>query len=891
MIPKKIQIKNFLSYGSDLQEINFEPYNLICLSGKNGHGKSALLDAITWSIWGQARKTLNTSKPDEGLLRIGQRQMIVIFDFYFGEQEYRIRREFTSAYSKSYSYLDFGLIDKDNQENIISLTGKSIRETQSKINQVLGLDYDSFINSAFLRQGNSNEFSKKSAKERKEILCSILGLDKFENLKKCAQEKVREFAQKKETIERLQERIETELKEKDAFLDQEQNLNKEIESIQNEEKSIDKKTEFITNELNKIHEINNEIKILNFKLNDLENKSSDFIKNGTEAYKEWKLIHKKTIQIKDKKNLEDEKTYLEKELKKLQEKAKKRLELKEEFLNLKNQEFKIKNDSDSKYQKLTSEKKLIIESLKIKIENIAELENKIKKEVEEKKEELKSLSSFLENNKEIDIEKEELNFEKRKEFYHYLVNSGNYAKNQLQDLSKKREISLEEENPSCPLCLQNLSNSRKRFLKEQMDNSENIFKNKILRSKKILPEIKKLLINLDTKIKSIKEINKQVSENTKRLADTKKEITELTEKDLVILKNKNQLEKELQLIEKEYNKLYNESKEALNNNKDYQQISLKLKSIPEDLKKLESISSQINETEIKLNNCNKDLDFLNNLNHQQEKKQEKKNLVSQINSSLKDIKIELEKVKLELENLKKITIKEEELTKEISILKNSKSKIYEYKDKLIQQKGNLEAKIEKIKKLEKEHKENHKNLNLVQKEIQDYKDIAQAYSKDGIQALLIEEAIPEIENEANNILAKLTDNQSQVFIESLKDLKKGGTKETLDIKVSDSIGLRDYEMFSGGEAFRIDFALRIAISKLLAQRSGASLQTLIIDEGFGSQDEEGLSNIMDSIYKIQDEFQKVVIVSHLTSMKDQFPVHFNVKKIATGSIIEVMEQG
>ena len=98
-------------------------------------------------------------------------------------------------------------------------------------------------------------------------------------------------------------------------------------------------------------------------------------------------------------------------------------------------------------------------------------------------------------------------------------------------------------------------------------------------------------------------------------------------------------------------------------------------------------------------------------------------------------------------------------------------------------------------------------------------------------------------------------------------------------------------MFSGGETFRIDFALRIAISKLLARRAGTALQTLVIDEGFGSQDDEGLAHIMDAIYKIQDDFLKVIIVSHLTSMKDQFPVHFVVEKGAEGSQITVVELG
>lgn len=105
------------------------------------------------------------------------------------------------------------------------------------------------------------------------------------------------------------------------------------------------------------------------------------------------------------------------------------------------------------------------------------------------------------------------------------------------------------------------------------------------------------------------------------------------------------------------------------------------------------------------------------------------------------------------------------------------------------------------------------------------------------------------------------------------------------------MGIRPYEMFSGGEAFRIDFALRIAIAKLVARHAGTTLQTICIDEGFGSQDEEGLQLIMDSIYKIQNDFAKVIIVSHLPSMKEQFPVQFLIQKKASGTQVTVVEQG
>ena len=227
---------------------------------------------------------------------------------------------------------------------------------------------------------------------------------------------------------------------------------------------------------------------------------------------------------------------------------------------------------------------------------------------------------------------------------------------------------------------------------------------------------------------------------------------------------------------------------------------------------------------------------------------------------------------------------------EQNLLKQEKKVEQEQADLLVL-KGSLEQKQKKQNTLTKELNSLSKEVKTLHQELVDYQEIAKALGKDGIQALLIEQAIPEIEQEANKVLARLTHNQTQIFIESLRDLKKGGSKETLDIKISDSYGIRDYELFSGGEAFRIDFALRIGISKLLARKAGTTLQTIFIDEGFGSQDEEGLQLMMDNIYKVQDEFAKVIIVSHLPEMKEQFPVQFIVEKKRSGSTISIIEQG
>lgn len=168
-----------------------------------------------------------------------------------------------------------------------------------------------------------------------------------------------------------------------------------------------------------------------------------------------------------------------------------------------------------------------------------------------------------------------------------------------------------------------------------------------------------------------------------------------------------------------------------------------------------------------------------------------------------------------------------------------------------------------------------------------YKELAEAFSKKGIQALLIEQALPEIEMEANRLLGKMTDNRMSLPLESQRETKKGDTIETLDIKIADELGTRSYEMYSGGESFRIDLALRIALSKLLVRRAGASLPILIIDEGFGTQDTSGKERLVEAINSIQDNFEKIIVITHLEELKDRFPVLINVTKTANGSMISI----
>jgi exonuclease SbcC len=201
--------------------------------------------------------------------------------------------------------------------------------------------------------------------------------------------------------------------------------------------------------------------------------------------------------------------------------------------------------------------------------------------------------------------------------------------------------------------------------------------------------------------------------------------------------------------------------------------------------------------------------------------------------------------------------------------------------------GNARAKIQRLAELSVKKKEKEGQISQASREGNIYRELARAFGKTGIQALLIETALPEISDEANRLLSRLTDGRMAVKFDTQKETKKGTVQETLEISIDDGMGTRAYEMFSGGEAFRINFAVRIALSRLLARRAGAPLPTLIIDEGFGTQDNTGIEKLKEAITSIQDDFNKILVITHLEELKDAFPTRIDVTRDTEGSMITI----
>ncbi|MDD4874015.1 MAG: SMC family ATPase, partial [Dehalococcoidales bacterium] len=224
MIPVRLKIRNFMPYRGDMPVLSFEGIRTACICGDNGSGKSAIVDSITWALWGKTR-----TKSDDDLIHLGETETEVEFDFSVLQQQYRIIRKHArpkKTTGSGQSSLDL-MIASDDGYKVIS--GDRITQTQDKIIRILNMDYDTFINSALLRQGHADEFTRQQPAKRKEVLANILGLDLYDRLEEKARQMARDKQAEKTRLENTirdillelsnKEELEAEFKQAQKILD------------------------------------------------------------------------------------------------------------------------------------------------------------------------------------------------------------------------------------------------------------------------------------------------------------------------------------------------------------------------------------------------------------------------------------------------------------------------------------------------------------------------------------------------------------------------------------------------------------------------------------------------------------------------------------------------
>jgi len=498
LIPVKLALKNFLSYGENVPPLDFTQFHLACLSGNNGQGKSALLDALTWAVWGEGRKSSQEKKADHSLLRIGQKDMQVEFIFDLEGDRYRIIRNYSMLQKSSRSSLEFQIYNPKD-DKYISLTAPSIRKTQERITKTLRIDYRTFINSAFILQGRIDEFSRKNARERKEILSEILSLSHYDELANLAKSHLKEINNIMMTKESRLEYIYQEMTNIDAY-------KQKIKELSDSYEDISQKVKKNEDQLNQLKE---DINLLKHKKEQFEE-----LKDRTEQQRQEIGRGQKQIELKNKEIADSKKIISQKEI------------ILSNFINY--QKFNTENNELTlKLQKIRKiEEERILTERKIesgKTDLTVEIRNKRDRfrDLQLKAErELKSKTEVLEAEKKMReikfFEEESEEIRKKGSEFNIAINT---IKGQLERLEKdhrdnEEKLRLLRENPEgeCPLCEAKLNAERKKKIETNLSREINLNLKEIERLKK---EEERLGKPREELVKKWREINQKLKNSLK----------------------------------------------------------------------------------------------------------------------------------------------------------------------------------------------------------------------------------------------------------------------------------------------------------------------------------------------------------------------------------------
>ncbi len=866
-----------MSYGEQVEPLDFRGLDLACLSGNNGVGKSTLLESVTWALWGKSR-----AKSDDDLIKLGTEEMWVDFEFELEGSRYRVIRKRIKKKKKKGGFATSGsfdfmiatksadeaegtgsgenqLLEIDN-DNWRSVSEHSKAETQDRVIEILRMDYDTFVNSAFLRQGHADEFTIKKPIERKAILADILGLSYYDQLQERAKELRRSRDIEKESSEQLLESLSEELDSKENFEEEEKKIKIILDKAQVEIEAKEKEVEDLTSKRNNLEIKKKETQDLTFRIDELESE----IENLKNEFEEKEQKFQKIKEIISKGN-EIKRGYRELQELKLENDRLTKVRIKQ--FSLESQKNQLNNKISDSKKKIEIEQANILEKIKEYEEDVKN-KNKTKKELKESQNKLAEFKK-LEGKKEENIKRVQSGSEKKTEL--------RTQKSQIQALGlelRQKIETIKKLKGTCPTCNQKLgdehkekvlldldkeiSNRREEYKK--LDEKEKIYDNKILELQNEIKELEQKLIKQKEEERKFYNLEKSLEE----LVIKEKDLKNLKEKNKNLVQEMEKGNFDLESV-KELDRVENELKKLIYNENKHKNIEVQIN-------KLMIYDKLHNDLTLALEQEKGNKEYLEKNKNDREKKKK----------LLEESRTKREKLIIEVKNLDSIMSKLIEENKELQELRMQISSIQsEY--------GAVKEKLDRLKSQETELKDRKKKLKKASTESSIYNELAQAFSKTGIQAMIIESAIPEIEEEANKLLSKMTDGCMEVkFLTQREKKTDGALQETLDIQIIDEQGNRDYEMFSGGEAFRINFAIRIALSKLLAKRSGAKLQLLVIDEGFGTQDSIGQEYIIDAINSIKDDFKKILIITHIQSLKDMFQSRIEVTKDEEGSHFEVV---
>ncbi len=852
MIPVKLTLHNFMCYADET--LDFTGIHTASICGDNGSGKSAIIDALTWALWGEARGT------DDELMRAGAPEMSVELDFIAGESRYRILRK--RARSRKTGAAGTPLLELMVMapDGFRLVSGNTKGQTQQEITNVLKLDYRTFINSALLLQGRANEFTRANPAKRKDVLAKLLGLDRYDELEKRAKERADGFERHRTELEAQLETINAELERKPDY-------EVELKEAQSALAQIGGQVREKESSLTALRRLSEAFNIKQARLDQL---IKHILDNQGTTDKLRRLLEQRRERIERCRQLIDRRQEIERGYAAFQAARKARDEWEDKLKRhskLNDDRYRLERAIEQAGQSLTSQ-------LAILNSEIARLKAR--------HDELRALRLALENarqesarldEEEAAIKQLALAVQELQNRVHVLDSAGSRLANEIKASDEKLGL-LHTGGARCPLCdselgaeAYNLVVSKYAAEKEAKIREQSANLAEARQKRQLIAEQEDARRRREAALKQ----NRHAALG--KLATLARSISE-AEQAGVEIEVKNQAVTDIQsrlarrdfaaAAQAELAKLDTELA-ALSYNPDEHEHAL------QKLAELQPYERQ----QRHLEEAERSFAFETDQAAQAEKQ------IEAIDTSLTDdyrtraaLQDEL-KTRAEVEH----QLNEAQITYRAALDEQLRAQ---------ERLGAASRKLADCAALEQNKAGKEEEFRQTAKEEGLYRELAKAFGQNGIQAQLIEMSLPAIEEQANQLLARMTDNRMHVKIVPQRPKKSGaGVIETLDIRIMDEASERNYDMFSGGEAFRIDFAIRIALSRVLTGRAGAPLDTLIIDEGFGTQDTTGLERLREAIITIQEDFKKILVITHVEELRDAFQTRIDVTKNEDGSRLTV----
>jgi len=849
MIPLKIQLRNFMCYRGEVDPLDFTGIHLACLTGDNGHGKSALLDAMTWAVWGRAR-----AKRDDELITLGEQEMEVEFEFSLKDNHYRIIRKRDSR-KRGRSILEFQV---RHEEEFRLLTGPTIRETQKTINDILRMDYETFINSSFLLQGRADEFTIKPPAQRKQVLADILGLGLYDRYEQRAKELARARGiEQREIAARIQE-MDRELANKPRYeqegAEAQSGVEQAGEALAREQERLEtlrRRTQELRLREKQLKELESRVAIQEKDLSDTERQIEEHAQ---------RLAHYQQIVARRKE--------IEAGFERLSE-----ARIKEQGLNqVLSQLLELNGKRESLERAIADAAAKLDTRRTLLVQKTAELKlvaaQRVDLEVR-----LSAAREKLREAAELEVEREEAIGEIRtlSATVAQLEAVNSQLREEMETL-KERINKLQGASAVCPLCGQDLSADHRQRVLEDLERDGKHRGEQYRANRRSANEAKRRVVTLEKRSQELDAGLREKAKWQKQEGQLEQAVSDALAAD-----------QQLPGIEQESAELGTRleagdfvSQERVRLGDTQAQIAQlgydasAHQALRQEIEVLGHFEAEKKEQETALLRIEEEKAALKNLRAAEERNRRR----------LEKDRGERDRIAQEIMALPQVLEQLKDAGQQVEALRRQEA------DARLRL-GAARQRLEHCRYLEKERVTVLKRERTAAEEKGIYEELRLAFGKKGLQAMIIEAVIPEIEDGANALLARMTDGRMHVRFDTQRTTLKGDIVETLDISISDELGPRSYELYSGGEAFRVNFAIRIALSKLLARRAGAQLQTLIIDEGFGTQDAQGRERLVEAINAIRDDFARILVVTHIDELRDAFPTRIDVIKTSQGSRVYV----